>query len=69
MYWTEKGSQNTDKTIALALERARELNLRHLVVASHTGATAKKVLKSLSDGQELVCVTHHAGYPNPLRLR
>lgn len=62
MYWPQKGPVNTDQTIALALQKARELNISHLVVASCSGATAKKLA-----GQDLqvVCVTHHAGFTDP----
>ncbi len=62
MYWNKKGKINTDATVSAALKRARELNLKHLVVASITGATAEKLLGS---GLQVVCVTHHAGYTGP----
>ncbi len=62
MYWPTKGAHNTGETVKLALQRARELNLKHLVVASNTGATAEKFL---GNNLEVVCVTHHAGYAGP----
>ncbi len=62
MHWPEKGRHNTGETTALALKRARELNLKHLVLASNTGATAEKFL---GNNLELVCVTHHSGFAHP----
>ncbi|HHX88010.1 MAG TPA: hypothetical protein GX693_07535 [Firmicutes bacterium] len=62
MYWPTKGAHNTSETVKLALQRARELNLKHLVVASNTGTTAEKFL---GNNLEVVCVTHHAGYAGP----
>lgn len=62
MYWNKKGKTNTDATLAAALKRGRELNLKHLVLASSTGATAEKVLDS---GFKVVCVTRHAGFSDP----
>ncbi len=62
MYWPKKGSLNTGETVTLALQRARELNLKHLVVASSTGTTAEKFLGS---NLKLVCVTRHSGYAAP----
>ncbi|MDN5361570.1 MAG: uncharacterized protein PWP70_617 [Moorella sp. (in: firmicutes)] len=62
-YWPEKGKQNTGGTIKLALDRARELGLKDIVVASATGYSANLCLGH----QELniVCVTHQAGFKNP----
>lgn len=31
MYWKTSGKNNTDETIALAVKRAKELNLEHIV--------------------------------------
>ncbi len=62
MKWETKGPDNTEKTVEAALQRAAELNIKHLVVASHTGATAKRFLQN---GLEIVCVTHHTGFKEP----
>lgn len=66
MYWNKKGKANTDATLAAALNRGRVLNLKHLVIASSTGATAEKVLDS---GFEVVCVTSHSGFSGPGKNR
>lgn len=62
MYWPHKGSENTEQTVKAALERAEELNIEHIVVASNTGSTAQKFL---GKGKEIICVTHHVGFRNP----
>ncbi|MDN5364507.1 MAG: uncharacterized protein PWQ91_1569 [Eubacteriales bacterium] len=62
MYFTEKGPANTDRTISLALKRAEELDIRHIVVASSSGETARKLVGS---GFNIVCVTHHVGFAGP----
>lgn len=62
MYWPERGKVNSQKTIELALKRAKELNIDNVVVASCTGETARLLL-----GHDLnvVCVTHHVGFTSP----
>lgn len=62
MYWAKKGSSNTDPTLDLAVKKAREIGTGHIVVASCSGETAKRLLHK---GLEIVCVTHHVGYSGP----
>lgn len=62
MYWTKKGTGNTDATVKLALERASELSVKHIVVASCSGFTASKFIGC---PQQVVCVTHHVGFDGP----
>lgn len=62
MYWATKGPENTEKTVMAALKRADELNVRRIVVASNTGATARKLIGA---GREIVCVTHQVGFNAP----
>ncbi|MBE3586993.1 MAG: hypothetical protein IMW93_00280 [Thermoanaerobacteraceae bacterium] len=62
MYWPRKGPSNTDETIALAVKRAGELGIDHVVVASCSGETAKKMAGKVKN---LVCVTHHVGFTAP----
>jgi hypothetical protein len=49
-------------TVKMALERARQLDIEHIVVASNTGETAKLLL---DQGVKVVCVTHHVGFVEP----
>lgn len=62
MLWEKNGPVNTDQTARLAMEKARELGIRHIVVASNSGEAAKKFL---GKGLQVVCVTHHVGFKNP----
>lgn len=61
-YWEKAGKVNTQATVDLAIKRAQELGLEHLVVASNTGATAEKFV---GRGLNIVCVTHHVGFTSP----
>jgi len=62
MYFNEEGKVNTEKVVELAIEAARENNIKHIVVASNTGATARLFLDS---GLEITCVTHVYGFGLP----
>ncbi len=62
MLWKEKGPQNTEKTVEAALRRAQELGIKHIVVASNSGATAELLA---GKGPQIVCVTHHVGFSGP----
>jgi hypothetical protein len=46
LYFTKHGPENTEKTIELAKERAKELGIRDIVVASSHGGTGMKVINS-----------------------
>jgi len=59
LYWKEKGPSNTSATAEVALKKAGEIGARYIVVASHSGATAKRFTNA---GFEIVCVTHHVGF-------
>ena len=62
--FAEAGPNNTEATVALAIEAARERRLTHLVVASNTGATARMFLPHRDEFQ-LVVVTHAIGFAGP----
>ncbi len=62
MYWEQKGRRNTAATAELAVKRAQELKIRHLVVASNSGFTVEHFLDK---GLEVICVTHHVGFTGP----
>ncbi len=62
IYWPEKGKGNTEATVDAVINRAKELEIKHIVVASNSGATAKLFT---GKGLEVVCVTHHVGFKEP----
>jgi hypothetical protein len=59
-YFDVHGEVNTDKTIELARERAEELGICKVVVASETGLSALKVLDAF-EGSEVIVVSSAAG--------
>jgi len=59
-YFGVHGEVNTDKTIELARERAEELGIGKLVVASETGLSALKVIDAFP-GSEVIVVSSAAG--------
>lgn len=63
MFWSKCGEENTIETISLAVKRAKELDIRRIVVASRTGKTVL-ACSDIFDG-EIICVTHHVGYIKP----
>jgi len=67
MYWRSPGPENTRPTLELALARAKELGIKHIVVASNTGETVEPLLEmgAIEAGINVVCVTHHVGHAAP----
>lgn len=66
IYWDRPGAANTEPAIDAALKRAKELDIRHFVVASCTGRTARRLRERAPD-IDIVCVTHQAGFREPGR--
>lgn len=61
-YFNVCGQVNTEKTLELAIQRASELNIKKLVVASETGLSALKAASKIRDrGIDFVVVTSAAG--------
>ncbi|CAB3289708.1 PK_C domain-containing protein [Methanocaldococcus lauensis] len=59
------GKENTDKTLKIAVERAKKGDIKSIVVASSTGETAKKLLDLLEKENlnlNVVVVTYHQGF-------
>jgi hypothetical protein len=65
-YFESPGEDNTDRTLELALDKAREMDLDHVVLASTTGGTARKAA-DMVDGDDirLVIVPHQFGFDKP----
>ncbi|AIY90609.1 hypothetical protein GACE_1574 [Geoglobus acetivorans] len=62
-YFEKPGKDNTDETVKLAIERAMARGIKHVVFASSTGYTARKILEySRGKDLNLVCVTYHTGF-------
>jgi hypothetical protein len=66
VYFEKAGSQNTDDTIMLALERAQLLNVKYVVVASTSGTTGVKAAIAFAvSGVKVIVVGHHVGFSEP----
>lgn len=59
IYFEDIGPENTKAAFRLVLERLKALGIKKLVLASTTGATAKKALEFFKDaGVKLIVVPH-----------
>lgn len=62
VYFEKRGRENTPEVARLAVERAKELGIGYIVVASNTGFTARHFQDK---GLKVVCVTHQHGFREP----
>lgn len=62
MYFNKEGKENTEKVAELAVQAARNNNIRHIVIASNTGDTVRHFLDS---GLSITCITHVYGFGLP----
>jgi len=63
-YFGEPGEANTDRTLEIARQRAEELDIRTILVASTQGTTGAKAAQLFAD-REVVVVTHSTGLKKP----
>ncbi|MDD1702243.1 MAG: hypothetical protein LUQ31_04605 [Methanoregula sp.] len=65
-YFDKPGAANTNDAARFAIERAKELHLSTIVVASSSGETAKVFSDAMKGtGLSLVVVTHVMGFSKP----
>ena len=64
LYFESPGEVNTDETLKIAKERADELGIRYVVVASTRGGTGVKAVE-LFRGYNVVVVPHVTGQREP----
>ncbi len=64
VYFKERGKANTEETFRLAKERADQLGIRDIILASYTGYTALKALEFFQ-GYNLVVVAGVYGFREP----
>ena len=70
VYFAKGGSQNTERTLDIARQRAEELGIRTVLVASTTGRTGVQAAGVFADwvghaDRRLVVVTHSTGFREP----
>ncbi len=63
-YFAQPGMENTERTLALARERAEALDIDTILVATTSGATAVRTAELFPD-LEVVAVTHSTGFREP----
>lgn len=61
LYFADKGEVNTDETLKAAKERAAELGIKDIVVASTRGGAGLKTAEKFK-GYNVVVVTHSTGF-------
>ena len=64
VYFENPGGENTDDTLRIARERARELGIKTVVVASTSGETAAKSVE-VFEGMKVIAVSLVAGARAP----
>ena len=64
VYFEEPGNINTERALQIALERARELQIEQIVIASTGGYTALTAMEVFKDYNPII-VTHSTGFNNP----
>jgi hypothetical protein len=64
VYFEQQGRVNTDCALRIARKRSEELGIRTILVASTEGTTGVKAAR-LFDEQQVVVVTHSAGFKQP----
>jgi len=63
-YFENPGRDNTEETLRIAKQRAEELGIKTIVVASTVGGTAVRAM-DVFQGMKIVVVTHTAGFREP----
>ena len=64
VYFDNPGKENTDEVLRIAKQRADELGIKTVVVASTTGETAVKAMDAFP-GFKVIIVTHSFGFKEP----
>jgi len=64
VYFKESGKVNTRRTLEIAAQRARELDVDQVLVATTAGETGLQAL-DFFPGETLVIVTHSTGFVRP----
>ena len=64
VYFEKTGSENTEAALRIAKQRAEELGIKKILVASTTGSVAVKALEILK-GLRVIFVSHSTGFAEP----
>ena len=64
VYFEKPGRENTEEVLRIARQRAEELGIKTILVASTRGDTAVKAMEVLK-GFRVIAVSHSAGFSEP----
>jgi uncharacterized protein len=64
VYFEKTGPENTEAALRIAKQRAEELGIKKILVASTTGSVAVKALEVLK-GLRVIFVSHSTGFTEP----
>ena len=64
VYFENPGSENTDEVFSITRQRAEELGIKTILVASTRGDTAVKAMEALS-GLRVIVISHSSGFRQP----
>jgi hypothetical protein len=64
VYFENPGKENTDEVLRIARQRADELGIKTVLVATTVGDTAAKAV-DVFDGMKVILVTHFTGFREP----
>lgn len=64
IYFSPPGPKNTDRTLEIAKQRAKELDIQTILVASTRGETGVLAAQQFQ-GRDVVVVTHATGFGGP----
>lgn len=64
VYFNKPGTKNTDEVLRIAGQRADELGIKTVLIASTRGETAVKAINALK-GLKVIAVTHNTGFREP----
>ncbi|MDY7040227.1 MAG: pyruvate kinase alpha/beta domain-containing protein [Chloroflexota bacterium] len=65
VYFEKPGPTNTTRTLEIASQRAAELGIRTILVATTSGATGAQAAQMLAQDFNLIVITHSAGFREP----
>ncbi len=64
VYFDQPGPQNTERTLEVVRQRAEQLGIKAVLVATTTGETGARAVERLPDC-EVIVVTHSTGFRGP----
>ncbi len=65
VYFAQPGPHNTQRVLEVARQRAEELGIRRVLLATTSGETAVRAARLFPAGYEIVAVTHVTGFHEP----